>query len=353
MIDGFLVAATVFSLSMATIMAVITWRVIRLDRRQTAALVARQPEEPTDSRNPPAWPPVRGDLRNRYQGIPRQALANSEADAAEPLWADLVIERTTAPAQAVAMVRREAAETPALFTPPVSASDGNRRFAIAIGVGALVVTSAIGSALVFSGRPAGLAFVSPAAAKVASPLELVSLDSARDGDRVTIRGLVRNPAAGTRVEHLQAVIFLFDRRGMYLGTSHAAVVQGVLPPGSESSFEVPLAAGLRVSRYRVSFRVATAPVPHIDRRPVPIPAPAGQRMAATEQPAFALGTPELPLAAKAPSASARPGQSPLTRAGTGRRATLAISPGAVQYPSTRLSCASGGPVQCPETGNQH
>lgn len=36
MIDGPFVAVTAFSLSLATIVAAITWRVIRLDRRQAA-----------------------------------------------------------------------------------------------------------------------------------------------------------------------------------------------------------------------------------------------------------------------------------------------------------------------------
>jgi hypothetical protein len=258
---------------MATIMAVITWRAIRLDRQRTVARtdsksgMTRQAEEPSDVPEPGTWPPVRREVQNPHRAIPRQAAAGPETDIAEPLWTDLVIERTAAPAPVVAAVRGETAGSSALFTPAVPASAGNRRFAITIGIGALVVTSAIGAALVVGERPARSADLSPAAAKVALPLELVSLDSARDGDRVTVRGLVRNPAAGTRVDHLQAVLFLFDRRGAFLGTTHAMVLQATLPPGSESSFEVPLAAGLQISRYRVSFRADTAPVPHIDRRP--------------------------------------------------------------------------------------
>jgi len=289
MIDGFLVAATVFSLSIAVIMAVITWRVIRLDRRQTTARadlgsrVARNAEEPTDTLEPPTWPPVRRDVSDPHQAFPRQAVAERRADAADLAWADLVIVRTAASEQTVATERRKMAEAPVPLTPPASASGSSRRLRLMLGAGALVVTSAIGSALISSERPDGLAFVSPAAARVALPLELVSLDSARDGDRVTVRGLVKNPAAGNRVEHLQAVIFLFDRHGMYLGTTQAAVVKGDLPPGSESWFEVPLATGLPISRYRVSFRLATAPVPYIDRRPVRVPSPAGNGKPAVDQ----------------------------------------------------------------------
>jgi hypothetical protein len=293
MIDGYLVAATVFSLGLAGFMAVIAWRAIRLGRPQTAAgedagsRVARQPEEPADTVERSTWPPPRRVVENPHQALTRQGLANPLADAAESVWTDMVIARTSSPADAAAMVRHEAPEAPARVTRPVSASQENRRFAVAIGVGALLVTSAIGWTLVSGGRPAAAANVSPAAAQVASTLELVSLDSERNGDRVIIRGLVRNPAAGTRMEQLQAVIYLFDRRGMYLGTTRAAVVQSVLPPGSESSFEVPLAAGLPVSRYRVSFRLAAAPVPHVDRRSVPAPAEAGHGKTAIEPDAFA------------------------------------------------------------------
>ena len=298
MIDGFLVAVTIFSLSMATIMVVITWRLIRLDRHRTSdrtavrPRVTRQPEELTDTSPAPAWPPVRRDGRMTHQVVPRQSVAIPGAGASDPQWTDFPIRRTTSPVPDAAVATRQTQEAPALVALPVSSAGDNRRFALTIGVGALVIISVIGLVLVIGARPAASADLSPAAARVATPLELVSLTSARDGDRVTIRGTVRNPAAGTRVEHLQAVLFLFDRRGVYVGTTHAVVVQGVLAPGSESPFEIPLGAGLQVSRYRVSFRVATAPVPHIDCRPRPVPAPAGNREAAAEQSAVALGTPE-------------------------------------------------------------
>ena len=166
---------------------------------------------------------------------------------------------------------------------------------MAVGVGALGVTAGIGWAVAFGGAPAAADTISPAAARVSSPLELVSLDSVRTGDRLTIRGSVRNPATGSRMEQLETVIFLFDRRGVYVGTTHAAVLQGVLPPGAESRFEVPLATGLQIGRYRVSFRAAAAPVPHVDRRPAPIPAPGRRSRPPLEQrAALAISSAPLP-----------------------------------------------------------
>ncbi|MEI6670115.1 MAG: FxLYD domain-containing protein [Acidobacteriota bacterium] len=144
---------------------------------------------------------------------------------------------------------------------------GTRRLAVASGSVALVVMVAVGSAVVMGGQQRPVAPESKQAAGAGSSLELMSLDSARDGDRVTIRGLVKNPLTGHRVDGLQAVAFLFDRRGQYIGATSAVVAQGALAPGAESPFEVPLAAGgLQVGRYRLSFRVADTPVPHVDRR---------------------------------------------------------------------------------------
>jgi hypothetical protein len=63
------------------------------------------------------------------------------------------------------------------------------------------------------------------------------------------------------------------------------VTPGVLAPGSAMSFEVPLAGDMPVSRYRVSFRASTMPVPHVDRRPVPVQAPDDRGDDAIGQPA--------------------------------------------------------------------
>ena len=82
MIDGYLVAATVFSLGLASFMAVITWRVIRLGRPQTAAgedsgpRVARRRDEPADTVERPTWPPARRDIENRRQALPRRTQAS-------------------------------------------------------------------------------------------------------------------------------------------------------------------------------------------------------------------------------------------------------------------------------------
>ena len=271
MVDGLLVAVTIFSLGLALIMSVITWRVSRGDRQYSTALHdgragMEQAGSGSGGRMAPAWPPLRPDtaLRRATAGSAGRVTGSAQ-------WTDLVLERTAAaPGQLDPVV----AAVPVPERPAQETGTGRRRTATTISVGAAVLATAIGVVYGLNTPPAARATASPAAAPVSVPIELVALDYARDGNHLTIRGLVRNPATGSEMRELEAVVFLFDRQGAYLGTAHARIVESVLPPGSASPFEVPLAAGLDVSRYRVSFRVSTSPVPHVDRRAVSSPPPA-------------------------------------------------------------------------------
>jgi hypothetical protein len=99
-----------------------------------------------------------------------------------------------------------------------------------------------------------------------SPLELVSLSHQRQNNKLAVSGLVRNPAAGKPVEHLSAVVFLFDKMGTFVTSARANVDFLKLGAGDESPFVVSLDAPPTVTRYRVSFRTDEGIVPHIDRR---------------------------------------------------------------------------------------
>lgn len=277
MVDGFLVAVTAVSLVLAVAMAVMTWRVIRQQRDRTATPA---PPEPAGHA---LWPAVRvardrAALRDRVLAGPRV----EARDAAEPAWARIPLRRTVE-LQAHPPVAAKPAvtelEVPAAVPAPDEAAGARRGFSLVTAgavCGALILF-ALGAVWAVANSRSLSAGLSPAAAQVASPLELVALDYARDGAQASIRGLVRNPASGSRMQQLEAVIVLFDRRGAYVGTTHAPVADGQLAPGSERSFEVPLAAGLDVSQYRVSFRVAAAPVPYVDRRSAPLSTPPARR----------------------------------------------------------------------------
>lgn len=104
------------------------------------------------------------------------------------------------------------------------------------------------------------------AAAEASPLELVSLRHERRGGRLAVTGLVRNPAAGSQVDSLAAVVFLFDQQGGFITSARANVDFLKLAPGDESPFVINVDAPASVARYRVSFRNDAGIVPHVDRR---------------------------------------------------------------------------------------
>src|SRR4051812_44609625 len=99
-----------------------------------------------------------------------------------------------------------------------------------------------------------------------APLELVSLEYDRDGDRFIVRGMVKNPGTAA-VDGLVAAVSVFDQDGELIGSGDAAVEVPRLAPGAETSFVVIVAGAADVNRYHLSFRAAGGIVPHLDRRP--------------------------------------------------------------------------------------
>lgn len=289
MVDIILVAVTAISLGIASVMGVITWRVLRQERRRfiervadlSAAADAAPAEFDADvSLEPQAERRRRAPEAASEAGPDRATAAAAAVDeSADPLWTDLVLART-----AEAPRHTGPAVMPDLFVAQEPMRSNGRRLVLAVGLGSAMVLVVFAVVLALNARPQASVTMSPAAARVASPLELVVLDHARRGSLLSIHGLVRNPSTGSAVRQLSAVVFLFDRDGGYLGTIQAPVLERELAPGGESSFEVPVEAGERVARYRLTFRVAAAPVPHVDRRATVPPAkPATTRAAVVAQ----------------------------------------------------------------------
>ena len=104
------------------------------------------------------------------------------------------------------------------------------------------------------------------AAAPAAPLELLSLRHEREGPRLSVAGLVRNPEAGTNLDRLNAVVLLFDEQGTFVTSARAPVEFSRLGAGDESPFVISLDAPQNVARYRVSFRSEDRTLPHVDRR---------------------------------------------------------------------------------------
>jgi len=215
----------------AITMTVLAWRVLREDRRRTDARVAALAAEIND-----------GSM-NRYSEV---ALNEAPHVPVDHLFANADTE----------------AERP------------RPRLAAIVGGGALVVGT-IGTLLLLAtsgARPSAAtgpkprpsaAAAAPAAAN--STLELMALGHEREDDRLTIRGIVRNPSGGQPLTNVTAVVLLFNQQGGFL-TSGRAAIGGALAPGGEAPFAVTVPGAGDVGRYRVSFRTSEGIVPHVDRR---------------------------------------------------------------------------------------
>jgi hypothetical protein len=263
-----LLAVTLLSAALAVAMSAIAWRVAREERRRAEvrilALAAEIHDEPAtmpELNDRPAMG-IRAEPPRRDPAPPPPAPASGATFVPATSAIDDLTLRD-APASAVP-VRGD------LFAVPDQAAPSGARFAAAAAVGILAVGTAAALAVVLGTGPR-TAPVKPVAAPAITgadtlPLELVALGHDRDGDRLTVRGVVRNPAAGAPIDHLVAVVFVFNRDGGFVTSARAAVEAAALRPGGESPFVVTTAGAGDISRYRVSFRTDERVVPHIDKR---------------------------------------------------------------------------------------
>lgn len=145
-------------------------------------------------------------------------------------------------------------------------ADAARPLLAAAGVATAVFVTA--AAIAWVGARAFDPPTAPAvAAAPSAPLELLALTSTRRGADITVAGLVRNPAAGSRLDGVSAVVLFFDARGAFLTSARARLDVTALAPGGDCPFLVRAAAPDEVSRYRVSFRADSGNlVEHVDRR---------------------------------------------------------------------------------------
>jgi hypothetical protein len=235
--DITLILVTLLSLTLAAVMAALAWRVAREERRRSDARVAALASE--IHHDAPGY-----DLRLRDRAV---------------------------------------AQSGDLFTSALP-SPSRSRPGVVMALGVFVVCSGLALAVVLSGRhstaktsvesgnaPAGSGMHrtpqgNQATARDAAPLELIALTHERDADRLTVRGIIRNPASGAEVSRLTAVVFLFDRDGGFVTSGRAAVDAPELVPGADSTFVVTIPGVADVGRYRVSFRTDDRVVPHLDRR---------------------------------------------------------------------------------------
>jgi len=255
----FLLLVTVTSMAVAVIMGVIAWRIAGEESRRSAARIAALAAEIHAA-------PIAA-VRTADAGMARRAEIGVRAEKARPSSEAARIS-SSQPWHDDLELRPGAAvvSNPGLFTATQPAASGSR-WAVVLGIGTLAVGSAAALAIVLSAGPRSVAHDRGAALAAAPvPLELVALGHERDGDRLTVRGVVRNPAAGAAIDGVTAVVFLFNRDGGFLASGRMPVLSSTLPPGGETTFVVTVPGASDVGRYRVSFRTDDRIVPHVDRR---------------------------------------------------------------------------------------
>ena len=99
-----------------------------------------------------------------------------------------------------------------------------------------------------------------------APLELLALEHERDGERLVVRGIVRNPLNAAERDGLAAVVLLVGRDGDVVSSARAALPVTKLAPGATAPFVVNVTHAADVDRFRVSFRSDGRVEPHVDRR---------------------------------------------------------------------------------------
>jgi hypothetical protein len=239
--EGTLIAVSVVSLALTSAMAFVTWRVLSLDRRREAARVAALVNLADGGSRQPAdfILDKRSERRDDHTDSSAQTIF-AQAERPSPSGRRIVAVAAVAAVMALAVAAL-------LF---VSRSNGPG--------GGNVQRAGLGAR---SGSVATTGTTAPA------PLELLSLRHERNGEKLTITGLVRNPQNGPRLERISAVAFVFDPSGTFVASERALVDFLVLSPGEESPFVVSVTAPGRIGRYRIGFRGEDgAVVGHVDHR---------------------------------------------------------------------------------------
>ena len=224
--DSTLIGVTLLSLGMAAALSAIVWRLLRDERARSEARVA------------------------------------------------MLASMTAAPAAAATPelpLRQAPPSVGAMFTEPEHASPWGNRFAVMAALG-LVTASVVLFALAAGGtktsaRAAGAATSAASSSTAPGGLELLSLRDSRQGDTLTITGLVRNPQRGTPLSRVTVTAYTFDDNGSFLASGRALLDVTSFAPGDDSPFVVTVPVTGTVARYRIGFRTEDGRVmSHIDRR---------------------------------------------------------------------------------------
>ena len=240
-----LITITIASVAVAVVMSVVAWRVVRGERERSAARVEALAQ---DIHRPAAS--IELPIRPAVDQLPLREMA----------------------------FRPESATAGDMFAVATQPSRTGSRWGLALAVGAFAVACVGALAIVWGSDAPGTRIAqasgaepvgTPAHSVVEVPLELTALSHDRDDGQLTVQGVVRNPANGTGMDRLSAVVTLFDRDGHMVTSTRAPLASPALIPGGESRFAVTIPDSANIARYRVSFRSDERVVSHIDKRVTP------------------------------------------------------------------------------------
>ena len=270
--ETILLAVTAASLLVALVMSAAAWRMSREERARSAARIAALAAAASESR-----------VSGGTEDTPLQVLA----PIAPARVAAFVPARPTPQAMDFTLNAPVAEELPLRHVPkiveqpapsfassPIADSflsgtstreHSGRQRGLMVAAAMLFVLLGGGAYWTLAGGTGAASGVNASAASNA-PLELMSLRHERQGGRLSLSGLVRNPAAGAPIEDLAAVAFLIDAQGGFISSARVGVDFKRLAPGDESPFVITVEAPSNVARYRVSFRTDAGVVAHVDRR---------------------------------------------------------------------------------------
>ena len=253
---------TLMALTMTVAMGVVTWRLVREERRRSAARLTALTAELQRQQSTAAGSSSSAPAVTAAAG---QESRPSDRPAAEPR-APSPIDVTIRSSDGSSSGGGDVWPAGDLFAAPAEETGGWSRRLAALGVAGVVLALLV-SAVVLLSLDGERTQVTTTAAP--APVELLALEYQRQDGFLAISGLVRNPAGGTAASQLSVLAMAFDHAGVMVASSRAPLQIDTLLPGGESPFTISL-PGERASRYRVSFLIDDMTVPHVDRRATPV-----------------------------------------------------------------------------------
>ncbi|MEE2637869.1 MAG: hypothetical protein VYE68_11625 [Acidobacteriota bacterium] len=248
-----LAAVTTISLTLAFVMGLVAWRLVREERKRSdarisevlAKLAAHSRRIARDGTTPAP------DARTTVEHVERPLVRATE-DRAHELLPQIGTVAGSRPTRDLSRGRQ--APRRSFLNVPV------RSLLFMTATAVLVVAIVAPGLLIRPEAPMTETSGAPL------PVELLSLSHTKQGNYLTIAGSVRNPLGGTTRAMLSVSATVLDGAGGVIGSGQTPLPVAVLQPGGETAFTISLPDADAINRYRISFLEDQTSLPHIDRR---------------------------------------------------------------------------------------